>query len=148
MKIPTAKAAVDKECEELEKIPAWNLTKVSSKKEVIDEARTKGAKVHLASLMDICHLMLQLPTIAASSDQASTVASTVDQLSLFGREVSPRMRVAIMNSKRFSTITWHSTNDLITTRSAPVSHEPPCVFTDCTDSWDASASASASAYPS
>ena len=32
------------------------LTKVSSKKEVIDEARTKGAKVHFASLMDICHL--------------------------------------------------------------------------------------------
>ena len=26
------------------------------KKEVIDEARTKGAEVHFASLMDICHL--------------------------------------------------------------------------------------------
>ena len=26
------------------------------KKEVIDEARTKGAKVHFTSLMDICHL--------------------------------------------------------------------------------------------
>ena len=47
MKIP-AKAAVDKEWE--------NLTKVRSKKEVIDEARTKGAKVHFASLMDMCHL--------------------------------------------------------------------------------------------
>ena len=56
MKIPAAKAAVDKECEKLEKISAWNLTKVRSKKEVIDEARTKGAKVHFASLMDICHL--------------------------------------------------------------------------------------------
>ena len=54
IKIPSAKAAVDKECEKLEKIPA--LTKVRSKKEVIDEARTKGAKVHFASLMDICHL--------------------------------------------------------------------------------------------
>ena len=32
------------------------LTKVRSKKEVIDEARTKGAKVHFASLMDKCHL--------------------------------------------------------------------------------------------
>ena len=41
----------------LEKISAWNLTKVRNKKEVmIDEARTKGAKVHFASLMDICHL--------------------------------------------------------------------------------------------
>ena len=37
-------------------ISAWDLTKVRSKKEVFDEARTKGAKVHFASLMDICHL--------------------------------------------------------------------------------------------
>ena len=56
MKIPAAKAAVDKEWEKLEKISAWNLTKVRSKKEVIDETRTKCAKVHFASLMDICHL--------------------------------------------------------------------------------------------
>ena len=56
MKIPAAKAAVVKEWEKLEKIPAWNLTKVRSKKEVIDEARTKCEKVHFASLMDICHL--------------------------------------------------------------------------------------------
>ena len=35
---------------------AWNLTKVRSKKEVIDEAKTNGAKVHFASLMDVCHL--------------------------------------------------------------------------------------------
>ena len=40
----------------LEKISAFNLTKVRSKKEVIDEARTSGAKVHFASFMDICHL--------------------------------------------------------------------------------------------
>ena len=32
------------------------MTKVRSKSEVINEARTKGAKVHFASLMDICHL--------------------------------------------------------------------------------------------
>ena len=56
MKIPAAKAAVDKEWVKLEKISAWDLTKVRSKSEVIDEARTKGAKVHCASLMDICHL--------------------------------------------------------------------------------------------
>ena len=47
---------MDKKWEQLEKISAWNLTKVRSKKEVIDEARTKGAKVRFASLMDICHL--------------------------------------------------------------------------------------------
>ena len=40
----------------LEKNSAWNLTKVRSKKEVIDEARMSGATVHFASLMDICHL--------------------------------------------------------------------------------------------
>ena len=40
----------------MEKISAWNLTKARSKKEVIDEARTKGVKVHFASLMDKCHL--------------------------------------------------------------------------------------------
>ena len=56
MKILAAQAAVDKEWEKLEKIPAWDLTKVRSKKEVVDEARTKGAKVHFASLMDISHL--------------------------------------------------------------------------------------------
>ena len=56
MKIPAAKAAVDKEWEKLEKISAWNLTKVKSNKQVIDEARTSGAKVHFASLMDLCHL--------------------------------------------------------------------------------------------
>ena len=46
MKIPPAKAAMDKEWEKLEKIPAWDLTKVRCKSEVIDEARTTGAKVH------------------------------------------------------------------------------------------------------
>ena len=54
MKIPAAKAAVDKEWAKLQKISAWNLTKVRSKKEVIDEARMSGATVHFASSMDIC----------------------------------------------------------------------------------------------
>ena len=56
MKIPAARAAVDQEWRKLEKISAWNLTKVKSKKEVIDEARTSGATVHFASLMDTCNL--------------------------------------------------------------------------------------------
>ena len=58
MKIPAAKAAVDKEWEKIEKIPAWDLTIVRSKKEVIDEARTLGAKVHFASFLDICHCII------------------------------------------------------------------------------------------
>ena len=56
MKIPAAKAAVDREWEKFEKIPAWDLTKVRNKSDVIDEARKEGRKVHFASLMDICHL--------------------------------------------------------------------------------------------
>ena len=56
MKIPDAKAAFDKDCAKLEKIPAWQLTKVRNKKEVVDEARKEGNTVHFASLMDICHL--------------------------------------------------------------------------------------------
>ena len=51
MKIPAANAAVDKEWEKLENISAWNLAKVKSKKQVIDEARTAGATVHFASLI-------------------------------------------------------------------------------------------------
>ena len=47
---------MDKEWENLEEILAWNLTKVRSKNQVIDEARTSGVKVHFASLMEICHL--------------------------------------------------------------------------------------------
>ena len=37
-------------------IPAWQLTKVRNKNEVIEEARNKGTKVHFLSLMDLCHL--------------------------------------------------------------------------------------------
>ena len=49
VKIPAAKAAVGKEWEKLEKISAWNLTKVKSKEEVIDEDKDERcAKVHLS----------------------------------------------------------------------------------------------------
>ena len=60
MKILAAKAGEDKVWENLEKISAWNLTKVRSMKEVIDEARRTGAAVHFPSLMDICHLNVEL----------------------------------------------------------------------------------------
>ena len=56
MKILNAKAPVQKESEKLEKIPAWQLTKVRNKKEVMESARNKGRKVHFASLMDLRHL--------------------------------------------------------------------------------------------
>ena len=56
MKIPAAKAAVDKGMGKLEKIPVWQLTNVRNKKEMIEEARNNGRKVQFASLMDLCHL--------------------------------------------------------------------------------------------
>ena len=37
----------------LETIPAWDVKKVKSEKEVIKEAN--NSKVHFASLMDLCH---------------------------------------------------------------------------------------------
>ena len=42
------------------KILAWNLTKVRSEKEVIDEARASGATVHFASSMDIGRMLIEL----------------------------------------------------------------------------------------
>ena len=47
LKKPKAKAAVEKVWEKLEKILAWQLTKVRNKKEVIAEARTKAEKIIL-----------------------------------------------------------------------------------------------------
>ena len=55
MKFPEAKEALDEEWEKLEKIPAWNLTNVQNKMEVIAEARNKGITAHFASIVDLCH---------------------------------------------------------------------------------------------
>ena len=51
-----SKSSGGQEMGKLEKIAAWNLSEVRSKKEVVDEARTSGATIHFPSLMDICHL--------------------------------------------------------------------------------------------
>ena len=56
MKIPDAKAAVDKEWKKIETIPAWQLEKVKSKKKVILEAQRDEKKVHFATLLNRCHL--------------------------------------------------------------------------------------------
>ena len=50
MKIPAAKAAVEIEWGTLEKIPAWQLTKVRNKNEVIAEARNEGQKSALCDI--------------------------------------------------------------------------------------------------
>ena len=47
MKILDAQAAVDKEWEKLEKLPAWQMTKVKSKTQVIQEAQRKKRKSSL-----------------------------------------------------------------------------------------------------
>ena len=51
MGIPDAKAAVDKEWEKLEKLLAWRVTKVKSKKEAIEKSQKEGRTVHFATLM-------------------------------------------------------------------------------------------------
>ena len=56
MKIPDAKAAVDKEWKKLKTIPAWQLDNVKSKEEVILEAQRDKKKVHFATFVDTRHL--------------------------------------------------------------------------------------------
>ena len=47
MKIPDAKAAVDKEWKKLETIPAWNLEEVKSNKELLLETHRQQEKSFL-----------------------------------------------------------------------------------------------------
>ena len=59
MKIPDANAvAVDKEWEKVETLPAWQMTKVRSKREVIQEAQKEGRTDNFATLMDVYHRTL------------------------------------------------------------------------------------------
>ena len=58
MKLPDAKAAVDKAWQKLQKLPAWHLTKVKSKKDVILEAQRERKKVHFASCEILCSFRL------------------------------------------------------------------------------------------
>ena len=46
MKVPDAKASLDKEWKKLETVPAWKVEKARSKKEVILEAHRDKKKVH------------------------------------------------------------------------------------------------------
>ena len=56
MKIPDAKAAVDKEWKKLETMPAWDVRSVKSNKGGRERGTENNNKVHFASLMDFCHL--------------------------------------------------------------------------------------------
>ena len=56
MKILDASPAFDKESDKVEKLPAWQVTKVKSKKEVIEKAQKEGRTVHVATMRNLCHL--------------------------------------------------------------------------------------------
>ena len=71
LKILDAKAAVDKEWKKLETIPAWDVEKDKSKKEVILEAQRDKTKVHFATLMDMpfqkCRVRTQIAEVQRQS---------------------------------------------------------------------------------
>ena len=47
---------MDEEWEKLQRNPAWDAKKARSKSDVIRQAKKEGTTVHLANLMDLCHL--------------------------------------------------------------------------------------------
>ena len=56
MRIPEAKAAVNKEWDKSKKLPAWDEKKNKAKTEVARPAKKDGKTVHFGNLMDLCHL--------------------------------------------------------------------------------------------
>ena len=54
--MPEAKTAVDKEWTKLQKILAWDESKVTCQAEVIQIAKLEGKTVHFATFVDLCHL--------------------------------------------------------------------------------------------
>jgi hypothetical protein len=56
LKIPDAKAALEKEWSKLDNKTAWDVSKVQPRAEVISRAKRLGKPVHFGSLMDLCHV--------------------------------------------------------------------------------------------
>ena len=56
MRIPEAKAVLDKAWTKLQKLPTWDETKVTNEEEVIRRAKLEGQTVRGAKLMDLCQL--------------------------------------------------------------------------------------------
>ena len=54
--IPETKAAVDKKWTKLQKLRAWDESKVTSKAKVIRRAKLEGKTVHVATFVDLWHL--------------------------------------------------------------------------------------------
>ena len=56
MKIPAARAAIDKEWDKLDNKPAWLFETVRSKRQVVEDAIRNKSQIHLGSVMVLCHL--------------------------------------------------------------------------------------------
>ena len=54
--IPDAKAALDKEYDKLNRIEAWDMSKVQSKRVIQEKAKRTGKTIHIGELMELCHL--------------------------------------------------------------------------------------------
>ena len=59
MTMPEANAAVDEEWKTLQKISAWDESKVTCQAEMIQREKLEGKTVHFATFMELCHLRSQ-----------------------------------------------------------------------------------------
>ena len=55
LKIPEAKAALEKEWKKLEGINSWDVKGVQPRQKVIDRARKSGITIHFGNIMPLCH---------------------------------------------------------------------------------------------
>ena len=94
MKIPDAKATVDKEWDKLETLQVWASTKARNKKEVVQDAQKEQRTVHFATLMDICHLKIsELEPIFSKIQRPGscsevTLWKTIQTRAVFRKQVS------------------------------------------------------------
>ena len=76
MKIPDAKAAVDKEWKKVETVLAWQLGKVKSKKDDILGAQSDEKKVHFATLISEVQGSSRAPRRRREDDSVSRAVFT------------------------------------------------------------------------
>ena len=57
IKIPAAKAAVNIEWSNLNTLPAWSESQVRANADVTHEDQNNKTSVHVATLMDLCHMI-------------------------------------------------------------------------------------------
>ena len=87
-----AKAAVDKEWEQLEKMPAWQLTKVRNKNEVIQEAHLKEAELEPQFQQYKCRVVLRGEIV---KDDSGSCAVCTEQ----GSSASQMTAAQVMDAK-------------------------------------------------